>query len=173
MQASNLKASLITACCFFIVLCSEIKSMDTASDLQETTSYKAKNTHNEGCLDSLKNDMGSNSSSVRFLLNQDENKDPETSLASYMASPVKAVIHRTYNIVDFAVKHPTQTIITTLLIAAQVTAVAADCNCILYRQNSGCNPDNAIPITYGQFPNASDCKSLTSSFTIYCYYGCF
>lgn len=173
MKSSNLKASLITVCCFIVALCSEIMSIDNTLSIQETTFYKAKKTNSEGCLDSLKSEIGSNSSSVRFLINQDENKGSETSLASYMASPVKAVIHRTYNIVDFTVKHPTQTIITTLLIAAQVTAVAADCNCILYKSNSGCSPGGAIPITYGQFQNASDCKSLTSSFTGYCYYGCF
>lgn len=181
MKENNLKALLLTAFCFVVALCSEIKSMDTASDFQETTFCKAKNTNSEGCLDSLKTEISSNSYNVLFLLNQDENKDPKTSWASYMASPFKTVIHGTYNIVDFAVKHPAQTIITSLLVAAQFTAVAADCNCIYYIPGSGssCTPWAvewaATPGSLGQFQNASACQQLIQTFanSNLCYYGCF
>lgn len=171
MNTSKLKAIFTTACCFVFALCSEIKSMDTASgiqELQETTSYKTKNTNSEGCLDSLKTEVSSNSSSALLLLNQDENKAPETSWGSYISSPIKSVINGTYNIVDFSVKHPTQTIITSLLITAQFTAVAADCNCIYI----GGQPQ--VPYTLGIFPNETACQGVTagggtSAFYVGCY----
>jgi hypothetical protein len=165
MNISKLKAIFITACCFVVALCLEIKSMDTTSDIQETTSYKAKHTNSESCLDSLKNEMGSNSPSARLLLNQDENKD-STPWVFYVSSPVKAVINGTYNIVDFAVKHPTQTIITSLLIAAQFTAVAADCNCILQKQMTDqYGKSYYTPYTFGQFPNETECKNFSKDFS--------
>lgn len=176
MNTSKLKSIFITACCFVVVLCSESKSMDTASDHQETASYKAKSINSEDCLGSLKTEISSNLSSVLLLPNQDENKRIEPSWTSYMVSPVKAVIQGTYNIFDFTVKHPTQAIITSLIIAAQLTTVAADCNIVLH---NGCNcilwngfenQKNLYP--FGMFPNATACMSLAVG-SNYKYYGCF
>ena len=173
MNASKLKAIFTTACCFVVALCSEIKSMDTASDLQETPSFKARETNSEGCLDSLKKEIGSNASRSQFLHNQDENKGPKTSWATYITEPVKAVIHGTYNIVDFTVKHPTQSLITSLLITAQFTAVAAQCNCLW-----NCQEAMGLSVVYrmrtlGTLANAAQCKHIQDPQATICdYYGC-
>lgn len=96
MKSSNFKAILITTFCF-VVLCSGIKPMDTASDFQKTTSYKAKIDNNEIHLDSLKSEIKIDSHNALLTRNQNENKDQETSFVSYITSPVKAVIRGTYN----------------------------------------------------------------------------
>jgi hypothetical protein len=161
MNTRKLKAIFTTACCLVVALCSEIKSMDTASNLQETPSYKAQQINSEGCLDSLKTEMGSNSSSAQLFRNQDENKDLGTSWASYMSYPVKAVIHGTYNIFDFTVKNPKQTIITALIIGAELTVAAAYCNCILNIHNAATG--DWIATSLGLFPNETECQAVASS----------
>jgi hypothetical protein len=171
MNTIKLRAILITVFCFVVALCSEIKSMDTASDLQETTS-KTKNTNSECCLDRLKSEIDSDSSNEQLLLNGDENKDPETSWVSYISSPVKYIINGTYNIVDFAVKHPTQTVVTSLLIVSQFTAVAADCNCIWKcKESYGNGASSYRARTLGQFANETACMQITAGGDC-TYYGC-
>jgi len=130
MKTSNLKASLIIGCCFIIALCSDIKSMDTASDLQKTTSYKAKNTSSEGCLDSLKEEMGSNSSGALLLLNQDENKYEDGSYSGlakvafdqFVTQPCQAVLSTAAAFCKFSYQHPATALAMTATFALPVVA---------------------------------------------------
>lgn len=166
MNISKLKLLLITACCFVVALCLEIKSMDTVSGLQETTSLKDKRINSEGCLDSLKFEVDSNPSNAQLLLNEDENKDPEISWVSYMSYPVKAVVHGTYKIVNFTVKHPTQAIVTSLLIA-QFAAVTAYCNCMYISTAGGAG----APVSVGIVSNETACKDALKGLVQY--HGCY
>ena len=56
---------------------------------------------------------------------KDENGESETSWASYISYPVNTIIRGTYNIVDFSMKHPTQSMITILLVGSQLSPVDA------------------------------------------------
>ncbi len=165
MNLSKLKTLLIAACCFVIALCSEVKCMDTESDIHRAASYK--NNHGENYLDNLKQESAPD---TLLFLTQDENKSSKASWKSYVASPIQSIIYWTYNVADFAVKHPTQAMITSLIVAAQLTVVAADCNCILYTGDT--KPYNGNPLSYGQFPNETACQSLANKFQGYSYYGC-
>lgn len=175
MKASNLKAILITAFCFVVALCSEIRCMDTASDLQEQTSYKAQNNHSGNYLDSLKPKIDNSLHEAMSHLNQDENEKSAMSWVSYVASPVKSVMSWTYDMADFAVKHPTHTIIISLLGAAQFTLVSAHCNCILGIADMGLVASHAVPTSLGMVTNATICSSLAATCErVYCrYLGCY
>ena len=123
MKVSKLKSVPLMTCCLVFALFAKSQGMDDAPELREVTSYKAN--HNGSYLDGLKPEISNDSQDKALLLIQDEEEKPEASWASYAASPLKAVISEAYNIADFAVKHPTQAVITSLLIAAQFTAVEA------------------------------------------------
>jgi len=163
MQASNLKVSLITACCFVVALCSDIKCMDTASDIQEATSYKIKNNHSESSLDILKPEADIVGLRETLLPRvQDEDVNTSTSWGSYISSPVKYSINITHNIVDFAVKHPTQTVITSLLIAAQfATACMAAVNCSQCAIcECYCTKGNSGTYDIGKAPDMQTCFNI-------------
>jgi hypothetical protein len=110
----------ITACCLVLALFAKGQAMDDASDPQEITLCKIG--HSESYLGSLKPQEDNSNLHAILLLNQDEGENSTASFGSYVTSPIKAVIYGAYNVADFAVKHPTQTIVTSLLIAAQFTA---------------------------------------------------
>jgi hypothetical protein len=143
--------------------------MDTAADLSEPTSYKAQNNHSGNYLDSLKSETD-NSDLHDTLLPFAQDKS-EISFGSYISSPVKSAIHWTYNVADFAAKHPTQMIITSLLMAAQLTVIAADCNCIWRCYESYGLGDSSYRVrTLGQFSNETACKEMMSVSANNCYY---
>src|SRR3990167_5671870 len=75
MNTSKLKTISITACCFFVALYSEIKCMDTSSDVQETTIKnhmdKSDMTKPEGDLEVRQNMLLNNTPTMI----EDENKD--------------------------------------------------------------------------------------------------
>ena len=121
MNTSKLKACLLTACCLVLALLVESQAMDDASDSQEITLCKTDNS--ESYLGSLK--LETDNSSFHATLPLNEYEKSTASWGSYVASPIKSVIHGTYNIADFAVKHPTQTIVTSLIIGAQLTAMVS------------------------------------------------
>lgn len=151
MNARTLKSLLIIVCCFVVVLCSEIKSMDTASGLQETTPYKTKNINSEGCLNRL----------------EPENENLAASWVSYVVSPAKSAIGWTCNVADFSVKHPTQAMITSLLVAAQFTAIAANyCNCVwdcVEPDGNYAGEESRMPRSLGMFPNSTACMSVSGN----------
>lgn len=171
MQEGNLKALFMTAFCFIVALCSEIRCMDTASDLQEPTSYKAQNNHSGNYLDSLKPEIDNSLHDAMSPLNQDENESSSTSWVSYVSSTVKGFINRTYNVVDFSMKHPARAMITSLFIAAQFTDVAAKCNCIYtaYQNGSG-----YVPFSLGTVPDEAACmRAMNQTGFISHKWGCY
>jgi hypothetical protein len=179
MDTSNLKAIFTAACCFVLALCSQLKSMDIASDLQEITTYKTKSATSEPCLGSLKTEKGSGSVAEQLLVNQGENKDAETSWGMYTSDMVKAVIKCTYNIANFP---SMRTLTNSLFIAAQFAVIDAYCNCILYKANGPNCPTIfpsclGSPMSMGVFPNETVCMDLAQAFSCgnptLCYYGCF
>ena len=128
MKVSKLKSVPLMTCCLVFALFAKSQGMDDAPELREVTSYKAN--HNGSYLDGLKPEISNDSQDKALLLIQDEEEEKsEASWVSYVTSPIKAVIDGTYNIVDFAVKHPTQAMITSLLIAAQYTSVVEAYRC--------------------------------------------
>ena len=174
MNTSKMKVTLVTACCFVVALCSDIRCMDTKSDIQEPTSYKNQNNSSGNYLDSLKPEIDNSLQDSMLPLNQDENESSSTSWMSYVSSPVKVVVNGTYNIVDFAVKHPTQATITALIIGTQFTALAAEyCNCIwTCRETTGPGLVGSRLRTLGPFENDTACMDMGTSMWSCSYQSC-
>lgn len=59
-------------------------------------------------------------------------EDSQTSFSSYLVSSVKAPFQMANEFIDIAIQNPRKGLFIGLVLAYQVVAVAADCNCVCY-----------------------------------------
>lgn len=170
MKISMLKSVTIMVSFLFLALLSKIQGADDISDLREKTLYKSN--YNSIYLNHLKPEIDINSQDKAL---RGEEEKSEISWAYYVVSPVKSLMGWTYNVADFAVKNPKQAIVTSLLVAAQVTAVAASnhCTCVFELQDGSNFTQSFLQSCAGRGkPNVTACQAYCQNFNDWLKYSC-
>jgi hypothetical protein len=122
MMINKLKVMSIAICCLIVALCSETQGMENQTDILESATVKSSASMQLSAQNEI-DDFTSESVSSQ-LVNLENSK---VSWMSYFLSPVVRVAQKAYDIVDYTTRNPQKAAIIGVFMAAQFTAVAADC----------------------------------------------
>jgi len=145
MKINKLKLLSIAICCLVSALCSEAQCMDNQSDTLELS-----------VVNRATNTKSSSQNEIATLALEDK-----SSLFSYLLYPAKTAIHSAYEVIKYTAQNSQKSLIIGVYLACQFTAIAADCNCIIYDQLTA---GPILPHSLGQFPNETACNDLCAIF---------
>ena len=121
MKHSTLKRLSIAMCSLIMVLCSEVKSAQDLTDPEIMASNKTKLFYqNEDT--QLSNEELISPQTIKL-------EESSVSWAPYLFTPFKSAVDNAYNIIKYATQNPSKAMIIGLMLVANITAVAAECEC--------------------------------------------
>ncbi|WP_032113560.1 hypothetical protein [Candidatus Paracaedibacter symbiosus] len=124
MKYIILKKLSIAMCSLIMVLCSEVQSAQDLTD-PETIAPSKTNLFYQNDDTQLSDNELIASETIKL-------EESPASWASYLFTPFKSAINNTYKIINYATQNPQKAMIAGLILATNITAVAASCDCSCY-----------------------------------------